>query len=567
MASRRHSRTLLALLVGASSACGTNAPRESAAVAPTLLAPRALLDRVTKIDLRVLPADSTCDDTNGTAKDMTQAAVASVDLTAEACTGKGKFCGTLSIEQDKKSHAFWARALDANGALFMTACATATLDKAQVEVPLTLKRYLAPAVCGNNVVEQKEQCEAADGTDVQCEKCTAVDYPLSGDADANGITRASAKSAPAVFFGPQTGRLFGLFEVAGANVDVGVRVLDARLQPIGIPTEAKSPFLLPSDPSVFPGVTQVGKQSEPAGTWFGNRVYITYTDDQGTNPPNVRMRIIDDTTLRATAVSSILVNQGSEVGIQGHSAIAAADFGLFIVWQDDTAGKILGRISTLAGALGPVQELSSAGTPTHPSVIALPSGFAVVWEAGGDVRLRIVGTDGTPSGGEQVVNAATDGVQGSPVISALSNGRYAVAWIDRSKAGDANVYVQRFLESGRRVATDQNAPVHDLSTGDQTDVAIAASPAGEGSYVVTWLDGPTGAVRARYLGGSDGFLLNNEDGTETDFRVDRGDAHVRTKPFVVSGGSPLANVFGWEDAETAGGATRIVIRRFPIPTR
>ena len=123
----------------AGAACAS-ADDSRVSVAPTLLAPRALLDRVSKIDLRVMPAGSTCDDATGTVTDMNQAAVTSAELTAAACTGKGSFCGSLSLEQDAKSHAFWARALDVNGALFMTACATAKLDKAQVEVPLTLKR-------------------------------------------------------------------------------------------------------------------------------------------------------------------------------------------------------------------------------------------------------------------------------------------------------------------------------------------------------------------------------------------------------------------------------------------
>ncbi|MFO0663112.1 MAG: hypothetical protein U0174_04125 [Polyangiaceae bacterium] len=568
MVSRRRSPSLFTVVA---CACTTAVACASGAdghvdIAPAIVAPKALLDRVTKIELRVLAAGSACNDATGTAQDMVAASVATAELTAAACTGKGSFCGSLSLEQDGKSHAFWARALDVNGGLFMTACATAKLDKAQVEVPLTLKRYVTPAVCGNDVVDLTEQCDAKDA-DVQCDKCAATEYPLSGDDTQNGITVASAKSAPAMFFGPQTGRLFGLFEVAGANVDIGVRVLDARLQPIGIPTEAKFPFLLPSDPSVFPGTSQVGKQSNPAGTWFANRVYVTYEDDQGANPPNIRMRIMDDTTLRAMGASSILVNTGSEVGLQSHPAIAAADFGLFIVWQDDTTGRIMGRSSTLAGVLGPLQELSSSGTAIRPSVVALPNGFACVWEAAGDVRLRIVGTDGTPSGGEQTVNAVTDGAQGGPSIAALPDGRFAVAWTDRSKSGDANVFVQRFVENTRRVPTDQAAPVHVLTPGDQTDVVIGASPAVDGSYVVAWLDAATSSVRARFLGGSSGFLLNNEDGTENDFRVDRGTARVRSHLVVAAGGSPASTSFGWEDAESAGATTKIVLRRFPSPTR
>lgn len=571
MVSRRPRSLGLAFILasGAAGVACASADDARVSIAPTLVAPRALLDRVAKIDLRVMPAESTCDDATGTAKDMNQAALSSAELTAAACTGQGSFCGTLSVEQDGKSHAFWARALDANGALFMTACATAKLDKAEVSVSLTLKRYTTPAVCGNSIVDLTEQCEGDNASDVQCDKCAAVDYELSGTGGAtqNGITTASVKNAPSIFFGPQTGRLFGLFEVAGANIDIGVRVLDARLQPIGIPTEAKHPFLLPSEPSTFPGTSLTGKQSSPAGAWFANRVYVAYEDDQGPSAPSIRMRIIDDTTLRATDSQSILVNAGADVGIQSHPAIAAADFGLFIVWQDDTTGKLLGRLSSLAGVLGPVQELSSTGTASHPSVIALPNGFAVVWEASGDVRLRIVGTGGTPSGGEQIVNTVTDGTQGSPSIATLPNGRYAIAWTDKSKAGDANVFVQRFSETGRRVPTDQDAPLQLAAAGDQTDVTIASSLAVDGSYVAAWRDAASGSVRARFLGGNDGFLLNNEDGTEGDFRVSRTDTHVRTNVVIAAGGSPAATVFGWEDADAAGAPTRIVVRRFPNPTR
>jgi hypothetical protein len=540
-------------------------------IAPQIVAPKGLLDRVRALKLEVVDAASgiACDTARGTTTGITAstARVASANLTAAACSGQGRFCGAVEMDTSATSRVFIATGTDEGGATFMTGCATAVVDSATSQVSIKMLRSLPKATCGNGSVEITEQCEGTG--DAQCDAaCHSVEFLVSSASADNGTIANAAKTAPVFAWADgkgDAGRFFAVFgdgSPGAGNDDVSARLLSDVLAPIPTVPFAAS-FFLPNDPAVTPPKALAGNQRHPAVATSGAQKYVVYEDD-GTGV-DVALRTLD-ANFKATALAPLVVS--NVAGDQTNPAIASGPQGnLFIVWQDNATSKIFGRTLTLPATLGPEQELSNGGTNRTPAVAATPSGYLVVWESGGDIKLRVVGADGTPGGGDTTVNEAVDGAQEEPRIASLADGRYAIAWTDRAKADDANVMVQRFAANGRKVAGDQSKPVHEVqSKGDQQFPAVAAASAVGGSFVVGWSDKTTGHVRARFLGGSAGFLLNPTDGTETDFQVSLAEGHTRERVTIATGGATPAIAFGWEDKQGTAPST-IVLRRFPAPTR
>jgi hypothetical protein len=215
--------------------------------------------------------------------------------------------------------------------------------------------------------------------------------------------------------------------------------------------------------------------------------------------------------------------------------------------------------STSTLTLGNPNDLSTGTGNVGPQVASTGSGWVVVWTSRTGIKLRAINADGTPSGTELTVNESGAGAEGARV-AALPDGRFAVVW---SAGGD--VFVQRYDAKGQPILGDQAQPVNDVVTaGEQTQPAIAATPAAGGSYVVAWLDAETGHVRARFLGGLSGFLFNNVDGQPTEFQASREGGRTRAHPAVAAGGSGPFVAIGWEDRSASGAG--IVVRRFPLPS-
>jgi hypothetical protein len=70
-------------------------------------------------------------------------------------------------------------------------------------------------------------------------------------------------------------------------------------------------------------------------------------------------------------------------------------------------------------------------------------------------------------------------------------------------------------------------------------------------------------VRARFAGGSAGFLFNNVNGQSTEFQASRDDGRTRANPSAASGGGGFV-VIGWEDQSMPNPG--VVGRRFPLPS-
>jgi hypothetical protein len=577
MASR--SLPLLALLPAFAS-CGDAAQAPRVQVATSLLMPRALLDRVTKLTITVLEGDAACDVatgkvTPGTAREI----VTKRALGTSGCAAGAKFCGELTIDKSDAVRVFSATGTGDGDAVLATGCASAKVDADAVPVAIKMVRFLSPAVCGDGTLQPTEQCEPG-GSALCDETCQSNELLLSVGASANKTSTGVVgdKTSPSLLWptGSAAAGWFYAFYTDRAtgfpnNSDVAMRVMGDDLSALSSPPApvafATASLFLPngSNSGALPPTAAPYQQSLPKAALASGVLWVAFQDEdvpQG-NGVDVHLRSMDVRGVPVQGLVPIGVNGAAgagEAGIQGAPAIAGSAKGrVFVAWEDATGGKIAGRTVTSGTppTLGTQNDLSTNTGNVHVSVAPTTSGWVAVWQSGTGIKLRVVNEDGTPQGAELLVNDGAAQAE-KPEVASLPDGRFAVTW---SAGGD--VFVQRYDAKGAKVAGDQASPVNDrVTAGTQGSVAITSTSAAGGSYVLAWLDEDTGHVRARMLGGDRGFLFNNVDGQASEFQASRVDGRTRATPSVIAGGSGPYVAVGWED-RTSGG---IVVRRLPVPT-
>ena len=266
---------------------------------------------------------------------------------------------------------------------------------------------------------------------------------------------------------------------------------------------------------------------------------------------------------------------------QQEPAAAGLVDGRFVVtWRDfsqtgaDTsAGAIRAQIFNADGTMSGGEFVVNTTTfrdQLEPAVAGLLDGrFVVAWQdfsqTGGDtssaaIRAQIFNGDGTMSGGELLVNTATQFDQQTPTITTLADGRFVVAWEDNSHTGAdpslSAVRAQIFNADGTTSGSEFVVNATTLARQDQP--GIAALP--DGRFVVAFHDESTtggdndgGAIRARIFNG---------DGTQSvaEFLVNTTTVDSQDLPTVAA--LPDGRfVVTWQDfsrtdGDTSGGAIR-----------
>lgn len=547
-------------------------------VTTRLLSPHALLDRAAHLKIRVLEGQAACDDATGALQlpggEAGAHEIANQELGQSGCAPNVRFCGSLPIEKSDAMRVFSASATDAGGATLAVGCVAAKVDQDSLSLTIKMFRFLPTAVCDDGTIEPTEQCEPG-GSAVCDEQCQSNEELLSvGSPQNNTSTGGPGDKTDPFFLWPSgsgtAGRFLAFFtdKKTGAsnNTDVGIRAMADDLAPLTTPPALANGSIFLSNGGAFPPEPAPLRQSMPSAAFFGSSTWVVFQDDNspGSNGLDIHLRSLNDVLQSDQGTDPLTINGAGtpptgEAGIQASPSIAAGKSRLFIAWEDTTAGKIAGRTLTPPATLGSQNDLSTGTANTQPEVVATSSGFVTVWKSGTGIRLRAINDDGTPQGADTAVNEGGADFD-RPRVASLPDGRFAVAW---TAGGD--VFVQRFDAKGAKIAGDQAQPINDqVKDGDQLTAAIAATPAAGGSYVVAWMDTASGHVRARFLGGSGGFLFNNVNGQSTEFQASRADGRTRANPVVAVGGSGPFVAIGWEDtsAEDAG----IVARRFPLPS-
>jgi hypothetical protein len=270
--------------------------------------------------------------------------------------------------------------------------------------------------------------------------------------------------------------------------------------------------------------TTVGAQSDPSVTALANGSYAVMYSDRSVEPNNtIRGRIVGPD---GTPVANI-----GEFTIPGDPAIdyfpsvtALADGSMVVVWQEaidpnGNAANIIGRIFNADGTArgGEFQvNITSQGSQERPVVTALADGgFAVAFKSqtSSDYDLRLVTFNGLGQRGEETLISTS--LPFTPAheltLATLSDGRLAVGWMDYNRPDDPELTVRgqivdprsRGITAGELKGTGLN----DQYFGTQLGAAIGGEAgadrlSGEGGSDT--LDGGTGSDT---LDGGEGFDL------------------------------------------------------------
>ncbi|MCA1539953.1 VCBS repeat-containing protein [Bradyrhizobium sp. NBAIM32] len=324
-------------------------------------------------------------------------------------------------------------------------------------------------------------------------------------------------------------------------------------------TPAGSEFLV--------NTTTASDQIEPTITALADgRFVVAWTDDSPTSGAAVRAQVFNaDGT---PSGSEFLVN--TVTTSQVRPAITALADGRFVIaWDDFDAGgyevraQIFNADGTPAGSEFLVNT-TTASNQVEPVVTALAEGrFVVAWmdvsETGGDtsswaVRAQVFNADGAPSGSEFLVNTTTASFQYLPTITALTDGRFVVAWTDDSRTGGdtSGLAVRAQILNADGAPSGSELLVNSTTAGNQSDPTITALA--DGHFVIAWTDdsqtgGDTSswAVRAQVFD-ADGVPSGPE------FLVNTTTAGNQVEPAITA----LADgrfVVTWTDASQTGSDT------------
>ena len=142
-----------------------------------------------------------------------------------------------------------------------------------------------------------------------------------------------------------------------------------------------------------------------------------------------------------------------------------------------TGGEIPVNVETVGDQFNAVVAAATDGT------------FAVVWTSTAQdgsfdgIYLRRFGADGSPLGGEQLVNTETLADQSDPDLAFLSGGGFVVVWDSDLQDGELRgIYGQLFDSTGMKVGSE--FPVNATTAGDQNDAVVAAATGG--GFLVAW---------------------------------------------------------------------------------
>jgi Ca2+-binding RTX toxin-like protein len=212
--------------------------------------------------------------------------------------------------------------------------------------------------------------------------------------------------------------------------------------------------------------TGVGLQYQPQATELGEgRILVTFrsNDDADGTPGNIRARIIGADGVFA---GDDFVLNSTPGGYQSYVDVTSlADGGALVVWFSSgvftpdpeggnpsfAPGEVRARIVGTDGQpLGPDFQINStdlSSSYTKPVATTLADGrVLVVWHSGdagdgdwGCVRGRLIEADGQVIESDFVINTTGVNIQSSPAVAALADGRVLVSWTSDDALTDGPV--------------------------------------------------------------------------------------------------------------------------------
>jgi len=180
------------------------------------------------------------------------------------------------------------------------------------------------------------------------------------------------------------------------------------------------------------------------------------------------------------------------VGDQTRPSVGqATDGGSVMIYQgqDSDGAGILGRVFNANGSPAGgefVVNTTTTGNQTNPDVaVAADRRFVVVWQAddvdGLGVYAQLFDTAGLPVGGEMLVNVVEGNNQQDPHVVMADDGSFVVVWKGIDSDGEG-IYARMFDAFGQAISNE--FIVNTAETGNQQDPQISMT--GDGRFVVLW---------------------------------------------------------------------------------
>jgi Ca2+-binding RTX toxin-like protein len=179
---------------------------------------------------------------------------------------------------------------------------------------------------------------------------------------------------------------------------------------------------------------------------------------------------------------------GDTSGVFEPRVTGLADGKFLISW--DERGDVKAQMFDPDGArIGGIVNLNTTAAHGYGDVIALASGgFVATWRATGydwDVRAQIFDASGAKVGGEFLTHSSTSNTQNTPGGTALAGGGFVIVWVDIDGLGDERVKAQIYTESGQKAGGE-------LLVSTQIPYymggpVVTALP--DGGFIVAWNSG------------------------------------------------------------------------------
>ena len=296
--------------------------------------------------------------------------------------------------------------------------------------------------------------------------------------------------------------------------------------------------------------------NRPAVTGLTDERFLVTWDSGG----DVFGQIFDATGNSITG--DLQINFTSD-GSQIYSSATGFEDGSFVVvWQsdgndldDDDQNGIFGRKYSADGTPGAEFHISAetVDDQRNPVVTALDDGaFLVAWESAnqlpdGDsygIFARIFDANLTP-GTEFVLNEFTANSQDSPQIVALRDGGFATTW-NSYDINQGGVFYQIFDDTGTPLL-DEEMPVASYTTGIQAFPVIDALP--DGGFMIAWQSSSDGGITGGNGNGVIGQLFRADGSRNGDnFLINTTLTHDQDTPdiAVLSDGTVVSVWQSWE---------------------
>ncbi len=153
--------------------------------------------------------------------------------------------------------------------------------------------------------------------------------------------------------------------------------------------------------------------------------------------------------------------------------------------------------------IGPEFTINQAtlGDQTRPEVAALSNGgFVVVWKDeprdygdGSSIMMRLFDNDGIALGGEVQANSYNTGFQTEAAVAADGVGNFIVSWgsFPIGDEGRKGIFARRFNSFAEPIGAEFQVNT-DTSAGREFQVSPNVDMAGDGRFVISWMDIPAG---------------------------------------------------------------------------